>query len=132
MTERTDRDRDHQERIDRLIALALREPADDALPPAFAVMVAARAEAATQATVDRKDWVIQGTLFACLTLTALVGFGSDFAALLERIAAGTADGAPAALDWSAAIGVCLVLTLLVDIWTRGRHAARYGVAPWSV
>jgi hypothetical protein len=132
MTERTNRDGDHQERIDRLIALALREPAGDALPPAFAAMVAARTDAATQAAVEWKERVIQGAFFACLALTALVGFGPDVVALLGRSDVGTPGGPSAAIQWSLAIGVCLAVTLLVDMWTRGRQAARYGVAPWSV
>ena len=127
MTERTNRDGDQQERIDRLIALALREPVDDALPPAFAAMVAARTEAATQAAVEWKERLIQGAFFACLALTALAGFGNDVVALLGRSEPGTPGGPSVAIQWSLAIGVCLAVTLLVDMWTRGRHSARYGV-----
>ena len=130
MTERTDHDA-AQERIDRLIARALREPSDDALPPGFAAMVAARAEAEAQATVDWKEQLLQGALFSFLTLTALVGFGPDFIALYGRNAAGTTAGLSAAIQWSIAITVCLAVTLFVDMWTRGRHAARHRVAPGS-
>jgi hypothetical protein len=127
MTERTNRDGDNEERIDRLIALALREPADDALPPAFAAMVAARTEAAAQVAVEWKERLIQGAFFACLALTALAGFGPDVVALLGRSDVGTPGGPSAAVQWSLAIGACLAVTLLVEMWTRGRHSARYGV-----
>jgi hypothetical protein len=131
MTERTNRDGDNEERIDRLIALALREPADDALPPAFAAMVAARTEAAAQAAVEWKERLIQGAFVACLALTALAGFGPDIVALLGRSDVGTRGGPSAAVQWSLAIGACLAVTLLVEMWTRGRHAPRHGVEPWS-
>jgi len=129
MTERTHRDADQE--WNHLITRALREPVDDALPPGFAATVAARADAAAQ-TLDRGERLIQGALFACLALVALVGFGPDLVALLRHIVIGTTGGPSAAIQWSGAIGVCLVLTLLVDMWTRRRHAARHRVAPRSV
>jgi hypothetical protein len=130
MTERTHRDADQE--WNHLITRALREPLDDALPPGFAATVAECADAATQATLERGERLIQGALFACLALVALVGFGPDLVALLRRIAVGTTGGLSATIQWSGAIGVCLVLTLLIEIWTRMRHAARPRVAPRSV
>lgn len=116
----------------RLIDRVLREPMNEAVPPGFAAMVAARVEAATAAAVDRNERVIQGTLVACFALTALVGFGPDLVALLGHVAMGTTGGRSGAIQWSVAISVCLTLTLLVDIWTRGRYPARHRVAPRSV
>jgi hypothetical protein len=130
MTEQTRRDADQE--WNHLITRALREPVDDALPPGFAATVAARADAATQTTLHRDERWIQGALVACLALVALAGFGPDLVAQLGHIAVRTAGGPPAALQWSGAIGVCLVLTLLVEIWTRTRHAARDRVGPRSV
>ena len=130
MTERTHRDADQE--WNHLITRALREPVDDALPPGFAATVAARADAATQTTLDRGEQLIQGALVACLALVALIGFGADLVALLRHIARGTTGGLSATVQWSGAIGVCLVLTLLVEIWTRTRHAARHRAAPRRV
>jgi hypothetical protein len=130
MTERTHRDADQM--LNHLITRALREPEDDALPPGFAATVAARADAATQTTLDRGERLIQGALFACLAVVALVGFGPDLVALLRHIAIRTTGGLSAIIQWSGAIGVCLVLTLLVEIWTQTRHAARHRVAPRNV
>ena len=130
MTEPTDRDA--EQKWNDLITRALAPPVDRALPSGFAAMVAARAEAATQATIDRRERVIQAALFACLALTALAGFGPDLLALLDHITAGTTDGRSAVMQWSAAIAVCLAVTLVVDLWMRERHAARHGVAPRSV
>ena len=69
MTEPTERDAD--QKWNDLITRALAPPVDRALPSGFAAMIAARAEAATQATIDRRERVIQAALFACLALTAL-------------------------------------------------------------
>jgi hypothetical protein len=102
----------------RLIDRVLREPINEALLQGFAAMVAARAEAATQATVDRTERVIQGALVACLALTTLMGFGPDLVAVLGHVARGAAGERSAAIQWSVAISVCLTLTLLVDIWPR--------------
>jgi hypothetical protein len=99
----------------RLITRILREPMEDTLPAHFATMVAARADAATQATADRRDRWFHGALFASLALAALGGVSLDLAAALRAIVMHTNSRPSAGIRWAVAIAVCLAVTLVIEI-----------------
>ena len=104
----------------RLIARVLREPVQDGLPPDFAAMVAARAETSAHEAADRRDLWLERAAFAGLAATATVMFGGDLLSMLRQLIVDVgADGA-AARQWSMAIGVCLTLTLSIDVWRATR------------
>jgi hypothetical protein len=106
----------------RLIARVLREPVEDALPVNFAELVAARADAASHAAADRRDSRIQGTLVALLGLAAIGGYANDFAASLRHVVASQGDAhVTAAVQWAGAIGLCLALTVAIEVWTTVYH-----------
>jgi hypothetical protein len=105
----------------RLLARVLSEPAEDSLPHNFAALVARRAEAASEMAGDRVERWVQHVLLAVLALMFIAFFAGDLLAWLQLFAggAGAADepgGSPTA-RWVLAIGLCIGLSFLVELWT---------------
>jgi hypothetical protein len=106
----------------RLLARVLSEPAEDSLPHNFAALVARRAEAVSEMAGDRVESWVQRVLLAVLALTFIAFFAGDLLAWLQSAFAGGAGGAdeprgsPTA-RWVLAIGLCIVLSFLVELWT---------------
>jgi hypothetical protein len=103
----------------RLIARVLSEPVDVPIPADFAAAVAARVETAAQPADDPFDRWFQRGLFPLLALAAIVF-------VTRALAAPTHAGdlrMVTAVQWAYAIGVCIALSLLIEIWTTSsaRH-----------
>ena len=97
----------------RLIARVLSEPVNDQLPPHFAAAVAARVEAASQPADDPIDRWLQRGLFVLLALAAIAFWSGSLVALIS----GDEMRAVPAVQWAYAIGLCIALSFLIDIWT---------------
>jgi len=113
----------------RLLARVLREPAEDSLPHDFAALVAARAEAASESAGDKVEIWVQRVLLAVLVLTCLASFGGDAVAWLQRVFAGNAGGAnevrATAGRWVLAIGLCIALSLLIELMSSRSLLSRH-------
>jgi hypothetical protein len=97
----------------RLIARVLSEPVDDEVPAGFAAGVAARVGVASQPADDQFDRWFQRGLFALLALAAIAFVVRALAALTN----GDDRHAVPAVEWAYAIGACIALSFLIDIWT---------------
>jgi hypothetical protein len=114
----------------RLLARLLAEPVEPSLPDNFAALVAGRAEAASDMADERFELWIQRVLLTVLTLTGLALFGGDAVMWLRSAFvsdAGRADElrAAATARWALAVGVCIALSLLIELWTSVARAGRF-------
>jgi hypothetical protein len=98
----------------RLIARVLREPMAESLLPEFAAMVATRAEAATRAAAIRREERMHQVVLTLFAAVLFAGFSGDVVRLFRQVGVNQGSG-PTAVAWATAIGVCLLITLVIDI-----------------
>ena len=85
---------------------------DDGVPTGFAAMAAARAEVTMQPVDDPFDRSFQRGLAGLLAL-AIIFVAGD----LLPLTSGDDLRAIPAVQWAYAIGACIALSFLIDIWT---------------
>ena len=115
----------------RFITRLLSKPVEHSLPDNFAALVAERAEAASETAGVRFGLWVQRLLLAVLTMTGLAFFGANLVVWLQSAFLGDA-GQPddlrtaATARWAITIGVCIAVSLLIELWTSHVRAAENG------